>query len=100
MEEMSEHKGIGAVGPIVLVKWNDAAQQIKSHAINGNDPTEHMAKCETLGEIIVENDEAMVLLQHWSDTDGVDILTIPKDWCQEIEVLKECISENSESQQE
>jgi len=59
-----------------------------------------MAKCETVGEIIVENDEAMVLLQHWSDTDGVDILTIPKDWCQEIEVLKECTSENLESQQE
>ncbi len=97
---MSEHTGIGGVGPIVLVKWNDAAQQIKSYAINGNDPTEHMAKCETVGEIIVEDDKAMVLLQHWSDTDGVDILTIPKDWCQEIEVLKECISENSESQQE
>jgi len=97
---MSEHAGIGAVGPIVLVKWNDAAQQIKSYVINGNDPAEHMAKCETVGEIIAEDDKAMVLLQHWSDTDGVDILTIPKDWCQEIEVLRECISENSEFQQE
>ncbi len=97
---MPEHKGIGAVGPIVLVKWNDAAQQIKTHVVNGNDPAEHMAKCETLGEIIAEDERAMVLLQHWSDTDGVDILTIPKDWCQEIEVLKECISESSESQQE
>ena len=97
---MPEHKGIGAVGPIVLVKWNDAAQQIKTHVVNGNDPAEHMAKCETLGEIIAEDDKAMVLLQHWSDVDGVDILTIPKDWCQEIEVLKECISESSESQQE
>ena len=97
---MSEHAGIGGVGPIVLVKWNDAAQQIKTYAVNGSYPVEHMAKCETLGEIIAEDDKAMVLLQHWSDTDGVDILTIPKDWCQEIEVLKECILENSESQQE
>ena len=97
---MSEHEGIGAVGPIVLIKWNDAAQQIKLHAICGEDPSRHMAKCETLGEIIVEDDTAIVLLQHWSDTDGVDVLTIPRDWCQEIEVLKECISENLESQQE
>ncbi len=100
MERMSKHKGIGGVGPIVLVKWNDAAQQIKIHAVNGNDTSHHMAKCETLGEIIVEDKKAIVLLQHWSDTDGVDLLTIPKDWCQEIEVLKECISENSEFRQE
>ena len=42
-------------------------------------------------------------VKHWSDTDGVDIMAIPKDWCQDIEVLKEveeCISENLESQQE
>ena len=35
-----------------------------------------------------------------NDVDGVDMITIPTDWCHEIEVLKECIIENSESQQE
>ena len=93
----------GTVGPIVRVKWYDAAAQMKINAINGNNPTEHLAMCESVGELVAEDRKALILVQHWSDTDGVDILAIPKDWCQEIEVLKEkveCISENSESQQE
>ena len=93
----------GTVGPIVRVKWYDAAAQMKIHAINGNNPVEHLAMCESVGELVAEDRKALILVQHWSDTDGVDILAIPKDWCQEIEVLKEkkeCISENLESQQE
>ena len=100
---MDEGKVFGAVGPIVKVEWNDAASQIKINAINGNNPEEHLAMCETVGELIIEDRKALILVQHWSDTDGVDIMAIPKDWCQDIEVLKEvkeCISENSESQQE
>ena len=93
----------GTVGPIVRVKWYDAAAQMKINAINGNNPTEHLAMCESVGELVAEDRKALILVQHWSDTDGVDILAIPKDWCQDIEVLKEveeCISENLESQQE
>ena len=100
---MEEGKRFGTVGPIVRVKWYDAASQMKINAINGNNPEEHLAMCETVGELIVEDRKALILVQHWSDTDGVDILAIPKDWCQDIEVLKEveeCISENLESQQE
>ena len=100
---MEEGKSFGTVGPIVRVKWYDAASQMKINAINGNNPEEHLAMCETVGELIVEDRKALILVQHWSDTDGVDILAIPRDWCQEIEVLKEveeCISENLESQQE
>ena len=100
---MEEGKRFGKVGPIVRVKWYDAASQIKINTINGNNPEEHLAMCETVGELIVEDRKALILVQHWSDTDGVDILAIPKDWCQDIEVLKEvkeCISENLESQQE
>ena len=96
-------KTFGSVGPIVRVKWYDAATQCKTHAINGLNPIEHLALCESVGELIVEDRKALILVQHWSDTDGVDILAIPKDWCQDIEVLKEveeCISENLESQQE
>ena len=40
---------------------------------------------------------------HGSHCDGVDIMAIPRDWCQKIEVMEivgECISESSESQQE
>ena len=39
----------GTVGPLVKIKWNDAAAQIKIHVINGNEPEEHLAKCETVG---------------------------------------------------
>ena len=91
------------MGPIVRVKWYDAAAQMKINAINGNNPTEHLAMCESVGELVAEDRKALILVQHWSDTDGVDILAIPKDWCQDIEVVKEveaCISENLESQQE
>ena len=103
MERMEEGKVFGTVGPIVKVKWYDAAAQMKLDTINGLDPTKHLAMCESVGELIVEDRKALILVQHWSDTDGVDILAIPKDWCQDIEVLKEveeCISENLESQQE
>ena len=102
----------GTAGPLVRVKWNDAAAQIKIHVINGNEPEEHLAKCETVGELIVKDRKALILCQHWSDTDGIDILAIPKDWVQEIKVLEEvgtvikesevdkCTIENLESQQE
>jgi len=98
-----DEKTFGSVGPIVRVKWYDAAAQMKIHAINGKNPEEHLAMCESVGELVIEDRKALILVQHWSDTDGVDILAIPKDWCQDIEVLKEveeCISENLESQQE
>ena len=55
---------------------------------------------KNVGEMIAKDDKAIILVNHWNDVDGVDIVTIPRDWCQEIEVLKECITENSESQPE
>ena len=103
METMEDGRSFGTVGPIVRVKWYDAASQMKIHVIKGENPEEHLAMCESVGELVVEDRKALILVQHWSDTDGVDIMAIPKDWCQDIEVLKEvkeCISENLESQQE
>ncbi len=110
MERMdNEASGIGGVGPLVKVIWNDAAQQIKVHTINAANPQEHLAVCETVGELIVKDRKALILVQHWSDTDGIDILAIPRDWCQSIEVMEKvgdaiepteeqkCITENSES---
>ena len=106
-------RGIGAVGPLVKVTWNDAAEQIKIHAINGDNPVEHLAVCETIGELVVKDRKALILVHHWSDTDGIDILAIPTDWVQQIEVFEKvgdaiieptrndiCIIENSESQPE
>ena len=111
MESMdNEARGIGAVGPLVKVTWNDAAEQIKIHAINGENPVEHLAVCETIGQLVVKDRKALILVHHWSDTDGIDILAIPTDWVQKIEVFEKvgdaiieptrndiCIIENSES---
>ena len=114
MERMeNQARGIGAVGPLVKVTWNDAAEQIKIHTINGENPVEHLAVCESIGELVVKDRKALILIHHWSDTDGIDILAIPTDWVQSIEVLEKvgdaiieptrnelCIIENLESQQE
>ena len=109
---MEEGTRFGSAGPLVKVEWNDAAQNIKVHVINGNEPEEHLAKCVTIGELIVKDRKALILLQHWSDTDGIDILAIPTDWATKITVLEEvgtaieesevnkCTIENLESQQE
>jgi hypothetical protein len=114
MERMDNEQGrkFGTAGPLVKIEWNDAAAQIKIHVINGNEPEEHLAKCVTVGELIVKDRKALILCQHWSDTDGIDILAIPTDWVTKITVLEEvgtaieesevnkCTIENLESQQE
>ena len=94
-----EGEFLGSVGPIVKVTWNDAASTFKEYRINAEKPEEHLTICETVGEMVAENDKAIVLVMHGSQCDGADIMAIPKDWAQNIEVLKECITENSESQQ-
>ena len=106
--EAEKGRKFGSVGDYVTVKWNDAVQHIKIHAVNAEDPEEHLAKCESTGELIVDHPKALILAQHWSDTDGIDILVIPRDWVQEITTLREenvkekweCIIENLESRQE
>ena len=112
-ERPKEASGIGGVGTLVKVTWYDAAQQIKIDTVNAAKPEEHLAVCESVGELIVKDRKALILVQHWSDTDGIDILAIPRDWCQSIEVMEKvgdgiieptrnelCIIENLESQQE
>ena len=82
------------------VTWYDAASTFKTYRINQEDPTEHLTICETVGEMVANDDRAIVLVMHGSQCDGADIFAIPKDWTQTIEILKECTSENSESQPE
>ena len=87
-------------GPIVRIRWNDAAQQVKTNKVNIVEPIENLSLSESVGEMVAKDDKAIVLVYHWNDVDGVDMITIPTDWCQEIEILKECITENLESQPE
>ena len=101
---------LGSVGPFVKVTWNDAASTFKEHRINAENPSEHLTQCETVGELVVKDEKAIVLVMHGSACDGIDIMAIPRDWCQTIEVLEKvgdalieptrnklCILENSES---
>ena len=79
---------LGSVGPFVKVTWNDAASTFKTYVINGDNPSEHLTVCETVGELVAEDDKAMVLVMHGSQCDGCDIMAIPKDWTQKVEVLE------------
>ena len=98
-----EAETLGSVGPFVKLTWNDAASTFKSYRINAENPSEHLTQCETVGELVAKDDKAIVLVMHGSQCDGADIMAIPRDWCQKIEVMEivgECISENLESQLE
>ena len=95
-----ELETLGSVGPFVKVTWNDAASTFKEYRINAKNPSEHLTICETVGELVAKDDKAIVLVMHGSQCDGADIMAIPRDWCQKIEVMEivgECISENLES---
>ena len=97
---MREAERLGTVGPIVKVTWYDAASTFKTYRINAEDPKEHLTICETVGEMVAQDEHATVLVMHGSQCDGADIFAIPTDWTQRIEILKECTSENSETQEE
>jgi hypothetical protein len=97
-----EGETLGTVGPFVKVTWNDAASTFKAYRINADNPSEHLTICETVGEMVAKDDKAIVIVMHGSQCDGCDIMAIPTDWAQRIEILEpvgECI-EISESQQE
>ena len=86
---MREAEKLGTVGPIVKVTWYDAASTFKTYRINAEDPKEHLTLCETVGEMVAQDDIATVLVMHGSQCDGADIFAIPTDWTQKIEVLKQ-----------
>ena len=97
-----EGETLGSVGPFVKVTWNDAASTFKTYVINADNPSEHLTVCETVGEMVAKDDKAIVVVMHGSQCDGCDIMAIPTDWAQKIEILEpvgECI-ETLESQQE
>ena len=103
-KDVEDVETLGTVGPFVKVTWNDAASSWKQYRINAENPSEHLTVCETVGEMVAKDDKAIVLVMHGSRCDGCDIMAIPRDWCQKIEVMEivgeECTIENLESQQE
>ena len=95
-----EGETLGSVGPFVKVTWNDAASTFKQYKINADNPSEHLTVCETVGELVTMDDKALVIVMHGSQSDGCDIMAVPRDWTQKIEILEsqgECILENLES---
>ena len=98
-----EGETLGSVGPLVKVTWNDAASTFKQYKSNGDNPSEHLTICETMGELVAMDRKALIVVMHGSQCDGVDLMAIPRDWTQKIEILEkegECILENLESLQE
>jgi len=94
---------IGTVGPYVKVLWVDAASTFKTYKINAENPSEHLTVCETIGELVAMDRKALIVVMHGSQCDGCDIMAIPRDWTQEIEILEtkqKCTLENLESLQE
>ena len=102
MKDNTDRQGetLGSVGPFVKVTWNDAASTFKQYKINADNPSEHLTVCETVGELVTMDDRALVIVMHGSQSDGCDIMAVPRDWTQKIEILEsqgECILENLES---
>jgi len=89
---------LGKNGPLMKVKWLDAANERGVRKVNLDDPSEHLCYCETIGEVVTQDERAIVIVYHYTDFDGVDFICIPTSWVVEMEEL-DCI-ENLESQQE
>ena len=89
---------IGKNGPLCKVKWLDAVNERGQNQINLKNPSNHLSYCETVGEVVAQDERAIVIVYHYTDCDGVDFICIPMSWVIEMEEL-ECL-ENSESQQE
>jgi len=89
---------LGQNGPLMKVKWLDATNERGAKKINVEDPSEHLCYCETIGEVVAQDERAIVVVYHYTDFDGVDFICIPTSWVVEMEEL-EC-TESSEYQQE
>jgi hypothetical protein len=89
---------LGTNGPLMRVKWLDATNERGIRKINIEDPSEHLCYCETIGEVVAQDERAIVVTYHYTDYDGVDFICIPTSWVVEMEELV-CL-ENLEYQQE
>ena len=89
---------LGKYGPLMKVKWLDATNETRMKKINVEDPSEHLCYCETVGEVVAQDERAIIVTYHYTEYDGVDFICIPTSWVVEMEELQ-CL-ENSESQLE
>jgi len=89
---------LGKNGPLMRVKWLDATNERGVKKINISDPSEHLCYCETIGEVVAQDERAIIVTYHYTDFDGVDFICIPTSWVIEMEELV-CL-ENLEYQQE
>ena len=89
---------LGQNGPLMKVKWLDATNERGAKKVNIEDPSEHLCYCETIGEVVAQDERAIVVTYHYTDVDGVDFICIPTSWVIEMEELV-CL-ENLEYQQE
>ena len=87
---------LGSNGPLMVVKWFDATNERGYNKINLHDPSEHLSYCETIGEVVAQDERAIVVVYHYSDIDGVDFIAIPTSWVVEMEELCPTVLESSE----
>jgi len=91
---------LGNDGPIMKVKWLDAANGTQQSRVNTKDPSIHLSYCETIGEVVAQDERAIVIIYHYSDIDGIDFICIPTSWVVEMEELCLKDSESSVSRKE
>ena len=91
---------LGNDGPIMKVKWLDAANGTQQSRVNAKDPSIHLSYCETIGEVVAQDERAIVIIYHYSDIDGIDFICIPTSWVVEMEELCPKDSESSVSHKE
>ena len=89
---------LGKNGPLMKIKWLDATNERRMEKINVEDPSEHLCYCETIGEVVAQDERAIIITYHYTEFDGVDCICIPTSWVVEMEELV-CL-ESLESQQE
>ena len=86
---------LGNDGPIMKVKWLDAANGTQQSRVNAKDPSIHLSYCETIGEVVAQDERAIVIIYHYSDIDGIDFICIPTSWVVEMEEL--CLKDSESS---
>ena len=79
---------LGSNGPLMKIKWLDATNATQQKKVDIEDPSNHLSYCETVGEVVTQDERAIVINYHYSDMDGVDFICIPTSWV--VEMVELC----------
>jgi len=79
---------LGSNGPLMKIKWLDATNATQQKKVDIEDPSNHLSYCETVGEVVTQDERAIVINYHYSDIDGVDFICIPTSWV--VEMVELC----------